>query len=64
MHPGQPLLLLKQSHNAHNLLVDFRSEGFLPSFLTLAKTSKSRICALLVYVVLQSGCEINHTHDK
>ncbi|KAF7134712.1 hypothetical protein RHSIM_Rhsim08G0003600 [Rhododendron simsii] len=27
MHPGQPLLLLKQSHNAHNLLVDFRSEG-------------------------------------
>ncbi|CAL5419477.1 unnamed protein product [Camellia sinensis] len=27
MHPGQPLLLLKQSHNAHNLLVDFRNEG-------------------------------------
>ncbi|XP_028078411.1 endoribonuclease Dicer homolog 3-like [Camellia sinensis] len=26
MHPGQPLLLLKQSHNAHNLLVDFRNE--------------------------------------
>ncbi|XAR57556.1 Ribonuclease III [Bertholletia excelsa] len=24
MHPGQPLLLLKQSHNAHNLLVDFK----------------------------------------
>ncbi|CAI9094529.1 OLC1v1030287C1 [Oldenlandia corymbosa var. corymbosa] len=26
VHPGQPLLLLKQSHNAHNLLVDFRNE--------------------------------------
>ncbi|XP_052209161.1 endoribonuclease Dicer homolog 3a isoform X2 [Diospyros lotus] len=28
MHPGQPLLLLKQSHKAHNLLVDFKNEGF------------------------------------
>ncbi|KAI9112330.1 hypothetical protein K1719_016853 [Acacia pycnantha] len=27
MYPGQPLLRLKQSHNPHNLLVDFRSEG-------------------------------------
>ncbi|GAB4854001.1 helicase [Ancistrocladus abbreviatus] len=27
LHPGQPLLLLKQSHNAHNLLVDFNSAG-------------------------------------
>ncbi|GMJ15749.1 dicer-like 3, DICER-LIKE 3 [Hibiscus trionum] len=27
-HPGQPLLLLKQSHNPHNLLVDFTDEGF------------------------------------
>ena len=27
MHPGQPLLLLKQSHNAHNLLVNFNDEG-------------------------------------
>ncbi|PSS19311.1 Endoribonuclease Dicer 3a like [Actinidia chinensis var. chinensis] len=27
MHPGQPLLLLKQSHNAHNLLVDFKNEA-------------------------------------
>ncbi|EPS61362.1 hypothetical protein M569_13434, partial [Genlisea aurea] len=26
-HPEQPLLLLKQSHNSHNLLVDFRTEG-------------------------------------
>uniref|UniRef100_A0A7N0U744 Uncharacterized protein n=1 Tax=Kalanchoe fedtschenkoi TaxID=63787 RepID=A0A7N0U744_KALFE len=26
-HPGQPLLLLKQSHNAHNLLTDFNEEG-------------------------------------
>ncbi|XP_057810425.1 endoribonuclease Dicer homolog 3a-like [Salvia miltiorrhiza] len=26
-HPQQPLLLLKQSHNLHNLLVDFRNEG-------------------------------------
>ncbi|XP_059641179.1 endoribonuclease Dicer homolog 3 [Cornus florida] len=26
-HPGQPLLLLKQSHKAHNLLVDFSSQG-------------------------------------
>lgn len=26
-HPQQPLLLLKQSHNSHNLLVDFRNEG-------------------------------------
>ncbi|KAF5743147.1 Ribonuclease III putative isoform 1 [Tripterygium wilfordii] len=26
-HPGQPLLRLKQSHNAHNLLVDFTSKG-------------------------------------
>ncbi|TYJ02321.1 hypothetical protein E1A91_A13G219900v1 [Gossypium mustelinum] len=26
-HPGQPLLLLKQSHNPHNLLVDFNDEG-------------------------------------
>ncbi|KAK6129787.1 hypothetical protein DH2020_036494 [Rehmannia glutinosa] len=26
-HPEQPLLLLKQSHNSHNLLVDFRNEG-------------------------------------
>ncbi|GMH08010.1 hypothetical protein Nepgr_009850 [Nepenthes gracilis] len=25
-HPGQPLLLLKQSHNPHNLLVDFNSK--------------------------------------
>ncbi|CAL5392442.1 unnamed protein product [Camellia sinensis] len=29
MHPGQPLLLLKQSHNAYNLLVDFRNEGLV-----------------------------------
>ncbi|KAH6774267.1 hypothetical protein C2S51_012671 [Perilla frutescens var. frutescens] len=28
-HPQQPLLLLKQSHNSHNLLVDFRNEGDL-----------------------------------
>ncbi|XP_054779849.1 endoribonuclease Dicer homolog 3b-like [Prosopis cineraria] len=27
MYPGQPLLRLKQSHNPHNLLVNFRSEG-------------------------------------
>lgn len=27
MYPGQPLLLLKQSHNAHNLLVNFNDEG-------------------------------------
>ncbi|XWS70161.1 hypothetical protein CRYUN_Cryun03dG0025400 [Craigia yunnanensis] len=27
-HPGQPLLLLKQSHNPHNLLVNFNDEGF------------------------------------
>ncbi|XP_028087700.1 endoribonuclease Dicer homolog 3-like [Camellia sinensis] len=33
MHPGQPLLLLKQSHNAHNLLVDFRNEGLLTCML-------------------------------
>ncbi|XP_051119547.1 endoribonuclease Dicer homolog 3 isoform X2 [Andrographis paniculata] len=26
-YPGQPVLLLKQSHNSHNLLVDFRDEG-------------------------------------
>lgn len=26
-HPQQPLLLLKQSHNSHNLLVDFRNAG-------------------------------------
>ncbi|KAB2049914.1 hypothetical protein ES319_A13G209300v1 [Gossypium barbadense] len=26
-HPGQPLLLLKQSHNPHNLLVDFNDEA-------------------------------------
>ncbi|PIN18423.1 Ribonuclease III [Handroanthus impetiginosus] len=26
-HPEQPLLLLKQSHNSHNLLIDFRNEG-------------------------------------
>ncbi|CAI9755614.1 unnamed protein product [Fraxinus pennsylvanica] len=26
-HPEQPLLLLKQSHNSHNLLVDFSKEG-------------------------------------
>ncbi|KAL2236099.1 UNVERIFIED_CONTAM: Endoribonuclease Dicer 3a [Sesamum indicum] len=26
-YPEQPLLLLKQSHNSHNLLVDFRNEG-------------------------------------
>ncbi|KAL7112075.1 hypothetical protein ACP275_05G130300 [Erythranthe tilingii] len=26
-HPEQPLLLLKQGHNSHNLLVDFRNEG-------------------------------------
>ncbi|KZV28338.1 endoribonuclease Dicer3a [Dorcoceras hygrometricum] len=26
-YPDQPLLLLKQSHNSHNLLVDFRNEG-------------------------------------
>lgn len=29
-HPGQPLLLLKQSHNAHNLLSSkFNDEGLL-----------------------------------
>nr|XP_027084395.1 endoribonuclease Dicer homolog 3-like [Coffea arabica] len=27
VHPQQPLLLLKQSHSSHNLLVDFRNEG-------------------------------------
>ncbi|KAK4365008.1 hypothetical protein RND71_016366 [Anisodus tanguticus] len=27
VYPGQPLLLLKQSHNAYNLLVDFKKEG-------------------------------------
>nr|WOD55121.1 DICER-like protein 3 [Abelmoschus esculentus] len=27
-HPEQPLLLLKQSHNPHNLLVNFNDEGF------------------------------------
>lgn len=27
VHRGQPLLLLKQSHNAHNLLVDFRNQS-------------------------------------
>ncbi|TYI48167.1 hypothetical protein E1A91_D13G227500v1 [Gossypium mustelinum] len=27
-YPGQPLLLLKQSHNPHNLLVDFNDEDF------------------------------------
>ncbi|KAA3476547.1 endoribonuclease Dicer-like protein 3-like [Gossypium australe] len=27
-HPGQPLLLLKQSHNPRNLLVDFNDEGW------------------------------------
>lgn len=26
MHPRQPMLRLKQSHNAHNLLIEFRSE--------------------------------------
>ncbi|GFP81473.1 endoribonuclease dicer homolog 3 [Phtheirospermum japonicum] len=26
-YPEQPLLLLKQSHNSHNLLVDFQNEG-------------------------------------
>ncbi|XP_073304359.1 endoribonuclease Dicer homolog 3b isoform X1 [Primulina huaijiensis] len=26
-YPEQPLLLLKQSHNSHNLLVNFRNEG-------------------------------------
>nr|AUH15439.1 dicer-like 3 protein [Dimocarpus longan] len=26
-HPGQPLLRLKQSHNPHNLLVNFHDEG-------------------------------------
>ncbi|KAJ0091009.1 hypothetical protein Patl1_13738 [Pistacia atlantica] len=26
-HPGQPMLRLKQSHNAHNLLVNFNDEG-------------------------------------
>ncbi|PPS15677.1 hypothetical protein GOBAR_AA04905 [Gossypium barbadense] len=26
-HPGQPLMLLKQSHNPHNLLVNFNDEG-------------------------------------
>ncbi|KAL5853636.1 hypothetical protein ACOSQ3_008754 [Xanthoceras sorbifolium] len=26
-HPGQPLLRLKQSHNPHNLLVNFNDEG-------------------------------------
>lgn len=29
IYPGQPLLRLKQSHNAHNLLVDFNDEGLL-----------------------------------
>ncbi|KAL3566321.1 hypothetical protein D5086_031736 [Populus alba] len=29
MHPGQPLLRLKQSHNPHNHLVNFNDEGLL-----------------------------------
>lgn len=29
MYPGQPLLQLKQSHNPHNLLVNFEEEGLL-----------------------------------
>ncbi|KAI3514031.1 hypothetical protein L1887_12347 [Cichorium endivia] len=28
-HPGQHMVLLKQSHKAHNLLVDFNGEGIL-----------------------------------
>ncbi|XP_023744994.1 endoribonuclease Dicer homolog 3a isoform X1 [Lactuca sativa] len=28
-HPGQHMVLLKQSHKAHNLLVDFNNEGIL-----------------------------------
>ncbi|KAL4571164.1 hypothetical protein LXL04_017915 [Taraxacum kok-saghyz] len=28
-HPSQPMVLLKQSHKAHNLLVDFNGEGIL-----------------------------------
>lgn len=28
-HPSRSMLLLKQSHKAHNLLVDFNNEGFL-----------------------------------
>ena len=28
-HPGQPLLRLKQSHNPHNLLLNFHEEGQL-----------------------------------
>ncbi|XP_028797129.1 endoribonuclease Dicer homolog 3a-like [Neltuma alba] len=31
MYPGQPLLRLKQSHNPHNLLVNFRREGVSPA---------------------------------
>lgn len=29
IHPGQPLLRLKQSHNPHNLLVNFNDGGWL-----------------------------------
>lgn len=38
VYPGQPLLLLKQSHNAYNLLVDFQKEGI--SCGTNSKDSK------------------------
>ncbi|KAG8381903.1 hypothetical protein BUALT_Bualt05G0021200 [Buddleja alternifolia] len=40
-HPEQPLLLLKQSHNSHNLLVDFRNEG--DSFKNKLEGGKKKI---------------------
>lgn len=35
MHPGQPLLRLKQSHNPHNHLVNFNDEGLLVCVLEI-----------------------------
>ncbi|XP_060208248.1 endoribonuclease Dicer homolog 3a isoform X1 [Lycium barbarum] len=37
VYPGQPMLLMKQSHNAFNLLVDFKKEG-----ISCGKEAKDR----------------------
>lgn len=51
IYPGQPLLRLKQSHNPHNLLVNFGDEGLLICMLEFVTyTAFSYICAHDLYI--------------
>lgn len=57
-HPGQPLLLLKQSHNAHNLLVNFNDEG-----LFLCPNGRLLVFSMVCfYPLLKNICSFNNTY--